>query len=116
MKKVTAYILLIGTVILTLTYLSDLYEMFYNHRFYEGYIFAIKIFIFDISIIIPLIITLVIKNSIELKIWAILSVIMQNLVLSMGFKTGAIYAVTLGVILTIVFIVKYKKFNLYEGD
>src|SRR5690554_1961212 len=104
LKQITAYILLIGTIVMTLTYLSDLYEMYINNRFYEGYIFALKIFMFDIAVIIPLIISLVIKNTNELKIWSLLSVIMQNVVLVLGFKIGAIYAVCLGVIMTTVFI------------
>lgn len=100
---------------ITLTYLSDLYEMFYNNKFYEGYVFALKILMFDFAMIIPLIITLVIKNSMTLKIWAITIVVMQNFVLSMGFKMGAIYAVILGVMSVIIFILKYKKFNLNKS-
>ena len=100
---------------MTLTYLSDLYEMYINNRFYEGYIFAIKIFMFDFAMIIPLIISLAIKNTDELKIWSVLSVILQNIVLILGFKIGAIYAVCIGVIMTIGFIWNYKKFNLKEN-
>ncbi|MDY3526214.1 hypothetical protein PG310_11035 [Riemerella anatipestifer] len=112
MKQITAYILLIGTIVMTLTYMSDLYEMYINKRFYEGYLFAVKVFMFDIAMIIPLIISLAIKNTNELKIWSVLSVILQNIVLILGFKIGAIYAVCLGVIMTTVFILNFKKFNL----
>lgn len=100
---------------MTLTYMSDLYEMFINNRFYEGYIFAVKVFMFDIAMIIPLIILLATKNTNELKIWSVVSVILQNIVLILGFKIGSIYAVSLGVLLTIGFIWNYKKFNLKEN-
>ncbi len=100
---------------MTLTYISDLYEMYIKNRFYEGYIFAVKIFIFDIAMIIPLVISLAIKNTNELKIWSLLSVVLQNIVLILGFKIGAIYAVSLGVLLIIVFIWNYNKFNLKEN-
>jgi hypothetical protein len=112
MKQLISIIILLGTIVLTLTYLSDLYEMYFNDRFYEGYIFAIKIFMFDIAMIIPLIIALVIKNSIELKVWAVLSVLLQNFVLILGFKVGAIYALCLGIIIISAFFVNYKKFDL----
>lgn len=100
---------------MTLTYMSDLYEMYINKKFYEGYLFAVKVFMFDIAMIIPLIISLVIKNTNELKIWSVLSVILQNIVLILGFKIGAIYAVTIGVLMTIGFFWNYKKFNLKEN-
>jgi hypothetical protein len=100
---------------MTLTYLSDLYEMYIIKRFYEGYVFSIKVFIFDFVVILPLIISLAIKNTHELKIWSILSVVLQNIVLFLGFKIGAIYAVCLGVTMTMIFISNYKKFNLKEN-
>jgi len=100
---------------MTLTYMSDIYEMYIKNRFYEGYIFAIKIFIFDIAMIIPLIISLAIKNTNELKIWSVLSVILQNITLILGFKLGAIYAVLIGVLMTIGFIWNFKNFNLKEN-
>lgn len=93
---------------MTLTYVSDLFEMYFNDKFYEGYLFAIKILIFDIALIIPLIITLVLKNSVELKTWGVLSVILQNVILFLGFKVGAFFGVIIGIILTAYFIVKYK--------
>ena len=112
MKQLISIIILLGTIVLTLTYLSDLYEMYFNDRFYEGYIFAIKIFMFDIAMFIPLIIALVIKNSIELKIWSVLSVLLQNIVLILGFKVGAIFAVCLEIIIITAFFINYKKFDL----
>lgn len=99
---------------MSLTYLSDLYEMYVNEKFYEGYIFVIKIFMFDVTMIVPLIIALVIKNTTELKIWGILSVVFQNFVLALGFKVGAIYAVSIGMLMTIAFIAFYKKFDLKD--
>jgi hypothetical protein len=83
--------------------------MYFNDKFHEGYLFAIKIFMFDIAIIIPLIITLVLKNSVELKIWGVLSVILQNVILFLGIKVGPFFGVIIGIILTTYFIVKYKR-------
>jgi hypothetical protein len=100
---------------MTLTYVSDLFEMYGNDKFYEGYLFAIKILMFDIVILIPLVFTLVLKNSIELKTWGVLSVILQNVVLFLGFKVGAFFGVIIGIVLTVYFIAKYKTFKLNDN-
>ena len=97
---------------MTISYLFDLYEMFILHHLYEGYIFVVKIFMFDIVVLIPLVILLSTKNTLELKIWSVLSVILQNVVAMLGFKIGAIFAVCIGFLLLLGFIWKYKKFNL----
>ena len=89
--------------------------MYIKNRFYEGYTSAIKIFMFDIAMIIPLIISLAIKNTKEIKIWSVLSVILQNITLILGFKFGEVYAVLIGVLMTIGFIWNYKNFNLKEN-
>lgn len=111
-KQITTYLIFIATIVMTLSYVSDLYEMYFNHRFYEGYLFAIKILMFDIAILIPLIITLVQKNSVELKTWGVLNLILQNVILFLGFKVGAFFGVIIGIILTGFFISKYKTFKL----
>ena len=108
-KQTTTYLIFLATIVMTLTYVSDLFEMYFNDKFHEGYLFVIKIFMFDIAIIIPLIITLVLKNSVELKIWGVLSVILQNVILFLGIKVGPFFGVIIGIILTTYFIVKYKR-------
>jgi hypothetical protein len=99
---------------MTLTYLSDLYDLFILNRFYEGYYFVIKVFMFDILMIIPLLLIIATKNNFELKVWSALSFFLQNLVLILGFKPGAIYATIIGLILILGFILTFKRFNLNE--
>ncbi len=116
MKKIAAYLIFTATIIMTLTYISDLYEMFVKGKFYEGYGTGLKILMFDFILLVPVIITLSIKNSDELKVWAVLCVLLQNVVLFLGFEIGAIYGTVIGISLTTYFIMKYKMFELNKVD
>lgn len=97
MKQFVGFIVLLAVMVMTLSYISDLYEMIFNDRFYEGYIFAIKIGMFDVAMIIALIIVLFIRGNKELKLWMFISILLENGVLIMGFKLGAVFGVLLGI-------------------
>ncbi len=112
MKKILPFFILIGLIVMTLTYVNDFYNLFVLDRFYEGYIFALKVLMFDVLILIPLIMILVLKNINEIKIWSILSIVFENIVLFLGFKIGSIFGILIGLIFITYFILNYKKFNL----
>jgi len=112
LKQASAYLLLSGIIVLTLSYLSDIYELFINEKFYEGYLFAIKIILFDLAMLVPFILALASKHGLTFKLWAVAAVVLPNFVLMMGFKAGAIYSVIIGLLLIAFFVVKYKSFEM----
>jgi hypothetical protein len=88
MSRLFAKITVAGIIILCFRFLIDFTALFFAHAYYEGYVFAIYIILFDLAMIIPLLGILISKNS-ALKSWALFSILPLNIVLFVGFKLGA---------------------------
>jgi len=112
LKKIAVYIIFTATIVMTLTYLSNLYGMFFKGEFFERYGTEHKIIMFDFILLVPVIITLALKNSNKLKVWAVLCILLQNVVLFLDFGIGTIYGTVIGITLTNYFITNYKTFEL----
>jgi hypothetical protein len=106
--RLPIYLLFISIVVLTLTYLSDLYNMYFEDTFYEGYVFAFKILLFDAIVLIPLVVILIQKNRFELKLSCVLTVLLQQVTLFLDFKIGALYVTLIGILSAIYFV---KRLN-----
>lgn len=112
MSKITRlpiYLLFISIVVLTLTYLSDLYNRYFEDTFYEGYVFTIKILLFDTIALIPLVVILIQKNRFELKLACVFTVLLQQVTLFLDFKIGALYGVIIGLLSAVYFIFRLRN-------
>ncbi|BDD04471.1 hypothetical protein AUTU_19540 [Aureibacter tunicatorum] len=99
------FVILISNIFLGIKLLIDAWHLFVSGKFYEGYVFAMYIMLFDIIVFIPLIVVLLLRGVSKMKKWAILSVVSQNIVMFVGFKLGSI----LGVLFCLTSLIYYFK-------
>ena len=93
---------MVSCIFLSLQFLADFIEITFRGKFMEGYGYAIYLFLFDVSIVIPLILLLISKDRF-LIIWSVLTVVSLNLTTGFGWQWGSFSGVlfTIGSILIV---------------